>query len=164
MNDIYDTTRQIQPSRITRDLIAASFSPSLHLLIAQESLHQLRLSQEELREMEREYAEILRMLTYERSMGLSESQLSELRERLGRLEPEIMGLREELEGKRGVVGVLERDIELLKGLVARDENNESRYHVQAPRVSIDEGHEETKVVANWSNGLINGEGTGERRT
>lgn len=113
MNNLHDTNHQRQPSRITRDLIAASFSPSIHLLIAQESLHQLRLSQDELPGLEGEYAEILRKLTNERSSGLRESQSSKLRERLGRLGQEIRALRKELEAKRGVMGVLQRDVSVM---------------------------------------------------
>lgn len=117
MNDLHNTNCQTQPSRITRDLIAASFSPSLHLLIAQESLHQLRLSQDELPELEGEYAEILRKLTNSRSSGLRQSQSSKLRERLERLGQEIRALRKELEGKRGVMGVLERDVSVMSSSI-----------------------------------------------
>ncbi|KAL8696193.1 MAG: hypothetical protein Q9201_007783 [Fulgogasparrea decipioides] len=97
----------MQPSRIAQDLMRSGFDPELHLAIAQESFHELRLSQDDLPEMEREYAELLRILRH--------SQSSHLRERLRRLGEEIGALREDLKGAPRRIEVLKNDIALLRG-------------------------------------------------
>ncbi|KAL8723872.1 MAG: hypothetical protein Q9181_007113 [Wetmoreana brouardii] len=100
----------MQPSRIAQDLMRSGFDTELHLAIAQESLRQLRLSQDDLPVMEREYAELLRILRH--------SQSSHLRERLRRLGEEIGELKEDLKGAPRKIEVLKIDIALLRERLA----------------------------------------------